>query len=69
MNLGGDTIVGVIRTLSKMTISVIDIIMNAIDLMNHPSQCNQFGSPIIFIASFNCFSFSIAMNRTVLMQG
>lgn len=52
-----------------MTIIDIEIIMYIIVLTNHPVQCNQFGKPIIFMDSFNCLSFSIAINLTVLMHG
>lgn len=56
-----------ILTLSNITINVIETVINSIVLTNHPDQCSQFGKPIIFIASFNCFSFSVAINFTVLI--
>lgn len=39
-----------------------------IDRTNQLNQCSQLASPIIFMASFSCFSFSIAMNFTVVVQ-
>lgn len=44
------------------TINEIVINMKIIDFVNHAVQCNQFDKPIIFIASFSCFSFSFVMN-------
>lgn len=48
--------------LTRNTMKVTDMVINTIDFMNHADQCNQFGSPIIFMASFNCFSFSVVIN-------
>lgn len=40
-------------TFSKTTINIIDNKRNVNVFMNHAVQCNQFGRPIIFIASYN----------------
>uniref|UniRef100_A0A1Y1KST0 Uncharacterized protein n=1 Tax=Photinus pyralis TaxID=7054 RepID=A0A1Y1KST0_PHOPY len=54
---------------SKITISINETSIMTNDLQNQAVQCNQFGNPIIFIASLSCFSFSVAITLTVFMHG
>lgn len=54
---------------SMIIISKEDIIMQTIERTNQAHHCSQFGTPTIFIASFNCISFSNVMNLTVFTAG
>ncbi len=48
-------------TFNRVTISTTVITIYIRHFKNHAVQWSQLGNPIIFIASFNCFSFSVVM--------